>query len=57
MSSAALKTPDGTKKPDYVFYHDLAALNANKNRTPADAEDLCQRWQRSSISPGRYCAG
>ena len=30
---AALKTPDGTKKPDYVFYRDLAALNANKNRT------------------------
>src|SRR5690242_15966780 len=29
----ALKTPDGTKKPDYVFYRDLAALNANKNRT------------------------
>jgi hypothetical protein len=28
----ALKTPDGTKKPDYVFYRDLAALNANKNR-------------------------
>ena len=29
----ALKTPDGTKKPDYVFYRELAALNANKNRT------------------------
>src|SRR5215211_6276314 len=29
---AALKTPDGTKKPDYIFYRDLAALNANKNR-------------------------
>jgi hypothetical protein len=28
----ALRTPDGTKKPDYVFYRDLAALNANKNR-------------------------
>jgi hypothetical protein len=29
----ALKTLDGTKKPDYVFYRDLAALNANKYRT------------------------
>jgi hypothetical protein len=29
----ALKTPDGTKKPDYVFYRDQAALNANKYRT------------------------
>src|SRR3954454_20998755 len=27
---AALKTPDGTKKPDYVFYRDLATLNTNK---------------------------
>jgi hypothetical protein len=34
---AALKTPDGTKKPDYVFYRDLAALNANKNRTLDEA--------------------
>jgi hypothetical protein len=33
----ALKTPDGTKKPDYVFYCDLAALNANKNRTLDEA--------------------
>ncbi len=28
----ALKTPDGTKRPDYVFYRDAASLNANKNR-------------------------
>ena len=34
---AALKTPDGTKKPDYIFYRDLAALNANKNRTLDEA--------------------
>src|SRR5213075_2016855 len=27
---AALKTPDGTKKPDYVFYSHAAALDANK---------------------------
>src|SRR5215208_4252587 len=25
---AALKTPDGTKKPDYVFYRDVAGLAA-----------------------------
>src|SRR6266508_4644706 len=25
-----LKTPDGTKKPDYIFYRDQAALEANK---------------------------
>ena len=30
---AALRTPDGTKKPDYVFYHDRAALDANKDVT------------------------
>ncbi len=28
---AALRTPDGTKKPDYVFYRDRAALDAHKN--------------------------
>lgn len=27
---AALRTPDGTKKPDYIFYRDAAALAANK---------------------------
>ena len=27
---AALRTPDGTKKPDYVFYRDQATLEANK---------------------------
>jgi Eco57I restriction-modification methylase len=30
---ASLKTPDGTKKPDYVFYRDAAGLAANKNKT------------------------
>jgi Eco57I restriction-modification methylase/TaqI-like C-terminal specificity domain/N-6 DNA Methylase len=34
---AALKTPDGTKIPDYVFYRDLDALNANKDKTLTDA--------------------
>ena len=33
---AALKTPDGTKKPDYIFYRDLAARDANKNKTLDD---------------------
>lgn len=27
---ASLATPDGTKKPDYIFYHDQAALIANR---------------------------
>jgi hypothetical protein len=35
---AALRTPKGTKKPDYLFYRDAAALNANKNRALADAD-------------------
>ncbi len=30
---AALQTPDGTKKPDYVFYKDAVSLATNKNRT------------------------
>nr|WP_129629324.1 Eco57I restriction-modification methylase domain-containing protein [Candidatus Oscillochloris fontis] len=34
---AALKTPDGTKKPDYVFYRDLPARDANKGRVLDDA--------------------
>ncbi|MCA1718729.1 MAG: hypothetical protein LC781_18530 [Actinobacteria bacterium] len=29
----ALATPDGTKRPDYVFYRDAGTLDANKNRT------------------------
>ena len=33
----ALKTAEGTKKPDYVFYRDPAALNANKRKTLTDA--------------------
>lgn len=32
-----LKTPDGTKRPDYVFYRTQAARDANKNRTLTDA--------------------
>ncbi len=33
----ALKTGEGTKKPDYVFCRDLASLNANKKKTLTDA--------------------
>ncbi|WP_129629880.1 Eco57I restriction-modification methylase domain-containing protein [Candidatus Oscillochloris fontis] len=36
---ASLRTPKGTKKPDYLFYTDQAALLANKNRVVM-AEDL-----------------
>ncbi|MGH3090334.1 MAG: DNA methyltransferase [Rubrobacteraceae bacterium] len=28
----ALDTPDGTKRPDYVFYNDRASLDANKGK-------------------------
>ncbi|MGH3148440.1 MAG: hypothetical protein ACRDTR_21880, partial [Rubrobacter sp.] len=32
----ALKTPDRTKRPDYVFYRNAAAVAANKDRTLDD---------------------
>lgn len=35
---AALRTPKGSKRPDYLFYRDAAALNANKGRTLTDAD-------------------
>lgn len=34
---APLKTPDGTRKPDYVLYCDAAARTANKNQVLDDA--------------------
>jgi hypothetical protein len=34
---APLKTPDGTKVPDYVFYRDDAALAAHKNQVLTEA--------------------
>jgi hypothetical protein len=34
---AALRTPDGAKRPDYVFYRDQATLDANKGATLTDA--------------------
>jgi len=33
----ALRTPDGTKKPDYILYRDAAARDANKNTTLNEA--------------------
>ena len=36
---ASLQTPEGTKKPDYVFYKDAASLDANKGQT-LDEESL-----------------
>ena len=33
---SALKTPDGVKVPDYVFYHDADAVNAHKNHVLTD---------------------
>jgi hypothetical protein len=35
---AHLKTPEGTKTPDYVFYTSLAALNTNKGQRLTDAD-------------------
>ena len=34
---ATLTTPDGTKRPDYIFYTDAAARDANKNKTLNEA--------------------
>ena len=36
---ASLKVPDGTQRPDYIFYRDDAALVANKHKT-VNAENL-----------------
>jgi hypothetical protein len=47
----ALETPDGTKRPDYVFYHDLASLTANKNRT-LDDESL--RGAAFAVGDAKY---
>jgi len=44
---APLKVPDGIQRPDYIFYHDNAALVANKNRV-VDAENL----QHSAVAVG-----
>ncbi|MBA2692766.1 MAG: hypothetical protein H0U65_09770 [Rubrobacter sp.] len=33
----ALETPDGTKRPDYVFYNDRSSLDSNKGKRLDDA--------------------
>jgi hypothetical protein len=35
---AALRTPKGTRKPDYVFYRNTEALTANKGRVLSDSD-------------------
>lgn len=48
----ALKTPDGTKRPDYVLYRDTASLEANKTlddallRGRAFAVGDAKHWDR-----------
>ncbi|WP_124681862.1 hypothetical protein [Candidatus Viridilinea mediisalina] len=52
---AALKTPDGIKKPDYIFYRDQAAQLAQKGHVLADdlpsrgglAVGDAKHWDRS----------
>jgi len=47
----ALKTPDGTKRPDYVFYRDAAALAANKGRT---LDDELLRDRALAVGDAKY---
>ena len=47
----ALKTPDGTKRPDYVFWRDAAALAANEDRT-LDDEPL--RARAFAVGDAKY---
>jgi hypothetical protein len=54
---AALKTPDGAKKPGYVFYRDLAALNANKNRTLDETAFVEEVRKRRSKAAGKLAPG
>ena len=46
---APLQTPEGTRRPDYVFYRDAAARAAHKDMTLTD-ERIC-RW--AVVEPGR----
>lgn len=48
----ALVTPEGTKRPDYVFYRPTASRDANKDRTLTD--DLLVF--RSETDAEKYCA-
>ena len=47
----ALATPDGTRRPDYVFYRDAASLNANKNRT---LDDELLRDRAFAVGDAKY---
>jgi hypothetical protein len=47
----ALKTPDGTKRPDYVLYRNPAALNANKNRV---LDDTLPRQGGYAVGDAKY---
>jgi hypothetical protein len=47
----ALATPDGTKRPDYVFYRDAAALAANKGRT---LDDGLLRERAFAVGDAKY---
>jgi hypothetical protein len=47
----ALKTPDGTKRPDYVFYKDAAAVAANKDRT---LDDDVLRGSALAVGDAKY---
>jgi hypothetical protein len=48
---AALRTSKGTKKPDYVFYRDQAAQNANKG---AALDDTHLRGRAFAIGDAKY---
>jgi hypothetical protein len=47
----SLETPDGTKTPDYVFYRDLAALNANKGQR---LNEMVLRNRAVAIGDAKY---
>jgi hypothetical protein len=40
------KTPDGTKEPDYVFYHDRVARDSSRGETADEAQTgiICATW-------------
>jgi hypothetical protein len=47
----ALATPDGTKRPDYVFYKDEPALRENKDRT---LDDGLLRGRAFAVGDAKY---
>jgi len=48
---ASLETPDGPKRPDYVFYRDAALLNTNKGRL---LNDELLRGSAFAIGDAKY---